>query len=1242
MRTLLLFAAVLLTSTWSTAQVYTIENGTITACEGQMVDDGGPDGAAYTDTDYVFTICPDTPGDVIQVEFNAFSLQESANPANSDYLTIFDGDNTGELSLGSYTGNQLNGLSITGTVDNTSGCLTFVFTCNTGNTATFPGWVATIQCTTPCAIPLAASEITDPAPDDADVQTIGVCLNQEITFSDIGSTAGDGFALEQWIWNFDDGVVDTLSGPVTTHAFDDPGEYIVTLTVEDNNGCQSVNILPLQVLVSTIPIFQTEYTPQVCLGGTGWLNGNPVQSTTWTALPPIVVSGTTFLADGAGFTYDNTIVMDFFEDGAVLEDCEDLQSITINMEHSYLGDLGITIECPDGTTVTLLDWGANGGGGTFLGEAVDNGGSTTPGTGYDYGWAPFLTNGNLDDGNAEQVTFTDNDGTAVTNNVVIPGLYESDGNMCDLVGCPLNGGWTINVQDNLAIDDGYIFEWGLNLNPELYPDITTFTPVIGLESDSSYWEGPHIIEGTVTADGNYIEIEPPSLGDYEYTFFATNNFGCTFDTTLVVEVVNGPVVDAGEDITLCGELQLDGTIVSNEYDLPPCFFNLYVTNEAGDDWGWGSANVEVVINGVSEGTYSPAGWPSVVNYDIPVATGDVIELIYTEDTWGGTGNFMVISDDVGTELWTSEVDPAPGLIYTGSVLCSGPGQLIWEWTPADGLSATNVPNPNVEELPGTTTYTLTAYPDGQLGCATSDDVTISPAFEFSLDSGDQDCNGNDGFVLVDIDGATGVAPWDVELLEGGALQDAQSTDGGQIEFPNLNPGTYTVNVINDQCVYENTIEITGPVTPTLVLSNDTTLCVGGAATILALSPEDDDASFQYIWDNGLADGATQTVQPGTQTSYTVYTIDDAGCQSGDYTMTVSYFDPLFATVTTDTLVCAGGTVDLDVLTSGGGAGLGYTYDWTFNGGSVGSGNGITDNPVVGGTYCMTFSEACESPTAQDCFEVSIEAPLPVTIVAEDTDGCYPAEFDLAVGLDPSVYAVATWEVSEGTTAFNEEAITVNPPEPGSYDVSLTITSLLGCVYSGQFDNYLTVFEAPVAAYDAGPQPTIVPQTDIDFVDLSLGAVAEWYWVFDTTQVLGTSTLQNPNFTFPVDVAGIYPVSLTVTDLNGCTNTITRDVEITDVFTLYVPNAFSPNNDGINDVFQVFGSDVDSERFTFQIFNRWGEVIWETDNIEDVWLGNYTETGTHYVPDGLYAWRVVAHSKTTSDKIEKSGTVTVIR
>ena len=1226
----------------SSAQVYTIENGTITACEGQMVDDGGPDGAPYSDADYTFTICPDTPGDVIQVEFNAFSLQESANPANSDYLSIYDGDNTGELGLGSYSGNQLNGLAITGTVDNTSGCLTFVFTCNTGNTAAFPGWVCTINCTTPCATPFAASEISDPAPDDPLMQSIGVCLDAPIDFSDIGSNAGDGFTLEQWIWNFDDGSVDTLSGPNVTHQFSEPGEYIVTLTVEDNNGCQSVNIVPLQVLVSTIPIFQTEYTPEVCLGGTGWLNGNPIQSVTWTALPPIVASGITFLADGAGFTYNNTIVMDFFEDGATLDDCDDLLSITMNIEHSYLGDLGISIECPDGTTVTLLDWGLNGGGGTFLGEAVDNGASTTPGTGYDYGWAPGLTNGNLDDDNAELVSFNDNDGTAVNNNIVIPGLYESDGDLCDLVGCPLNGGWTINVQDNLGIDDGYIFEWGLNLNPALYPDVTTFTPTIGLEADSSYWEGPYIIDGEVSADGNLITIEPPELGPYEYTFFATNNFGCTFDTTMVVDVVNGPVVDAGEDITLCGDLLLDGEIVSNEYDLPPCFFELYVTNEAGDDWGWGSANLEVIVNGASIGTYTPAGWPLVFEYDVPIATGDIFELVYTADTWGGTGNFFVLYDDMGVEVYTSEVDPAEGVVFTGTALCGGPGQLIWEWSPADGLSDVNIPNPSVDELPGTTTYTLTVWPDGQLGCVTSDVVTISPAFDFSLDSGDQDCDGNDGFVAVDIDGTTGIAPWDVEIFEGAVLADTQSTDGGLLEFNGLQPGTYFVNVINDQCVYENTVEITGPVLPEIELSNDTTLCIGGAAVLVASSPQDVAGTFTYLWNNSLPNGSTQNVTPGALTTYTVYTIDDAGCQSSEATMNVDYYDPLAVAVGTDLFVCSGATVPLDIVSSSGGWGAGTTFSWDFNGTDIGVGDGISDNPFVSGTYCVTMTEACESPSASDCFDVGIEAPLPLAIASDTTQGCFPAEFNLLVDMDPATYAIAEWSVSDGTAGFNTETLYVNPTQSGSYDVSLSITSLLGCVYSADFNNYLSVFEPPIAAYDAGPQPTIVPQTDIDFFDLSLGSIGEWYWEFDTTQVLGTSTLQNPSFTFPVDKAGIYPVALTVTDMNGCTDRITRNVEIADVFTLYIPNAFSPNNDGINDVFQVFGSDIDPDRFTMLIFNRWGDVVFESSDMNDVWLGDALKDGTHFVPDGMYVWRVVAHSATTQEKIEKTGTVTVIR
>ena len=170
------------------------------------------------------------------------------------------------------------------------------------------------------------------------------------------------------------------SGTNVVHSFDEPGEYIVNLSVVDDNGCVSLNLQPLQVLVSTIPLFNSVQSTPVCAGSPAFVDGNPVQSVTWTALPPQVVAGETYLADGAGFSYTSELNFDFFEDGATLDDCDDLLAVTVNMEHSYLGDLDLSISCPDGTTVSLMSY-PNGGGGTFFGEAVDFGsGSNVPGS----------------------------------------------------------------------------------------------------------------------------------------------------------------------------------------------------------------------------------------------------------------------------------------------------------------------------------------------------------------------------------------------------------------------------------------------------------------------------------------------------------------------------------------------------------------------------------------------------------------------------------------------------------------------------------------------------------------------------------------------------------------------------------------------------------------------------------------------------------------------------------------------
>jgi hypothetical protein len=274
------------------SQVYVISNEETETCSGVFVDAGNTiDGVGnpYPDENFTYTMCPDNPGDAISVSFVAFGLQTNPNGNNSDYLYIYDGPDTGSPSMGSYTGNTLQGLPVTATINNPTGCLTFVFQDNGPANELSPGWEANISCTTPCATPIAASSIVEPPLPNPDSISVGVCLNQEVIFGDNGSTPGIGFNLDSWIWNFDDGSIDTLnSGSNISHVFSEPGEYIVSLAVLDNNGCVSLNLQPLQVLVSTIPLFNSFQSTPVCAGSPAFVDGNPVQSVTWTALPPQV------------------------------------------------------------------------------------------------------------------------------------------------------------------------------------------------------------------------------------------------------------------------------------------------------------------------------------------------------------------------------------------------------------------------------------------------------------------------------------------------------------------------------------------------------------------------------------------------------------------------------------------------------------------------------------------------------------------------------------------------------------------------------------------------------------------------------------------------------------------------------------------------------------------------------------------------------------------------------------------
>ncbi len=165
---------------------------------------------------------------------------------------------------------------------------------------------------------------------------------------------------------------------------------------------------------------------------------------------------TVYLPDGSGVSYTTSIYVSGYAPGTTITSPFDLVSVCVNMEHSYLGDLIFSLTAPDGTTITLQ---AQGGGGTYLGEPIDDANDGIPGVGYDYCWTP----------NPMYGTMTQ---MADSFQTLPEGSYTSYEPFSDLIGCPVNGQWYITITDSLAVDDGFIFHWGINLfGDPLYYDL---------------------------------------------------------------------------------------------------------------------------------------------------------------------------------------------------------------------------------------------------------------------------------------------------------------------------------------------------------------------------------------------------------------------------------------------------------------------------------------------------------------------------------------------------------------------------------------------------------------------------------------------------------------------------------------------------------------------------------------------------------------------------------------------------
>jgi len=222
-------------------------------------------------------------------------------------------------------------------------------------------------------------------------------------------------------------------------------------------------------------------------------------------------------------------------------------------------------------------------------------------------------------------------------------------------------------------------------------------------------------------------------------------------------------------------------------------------------------------------------------------------------------------------------------------------------------------------------------------------------------------------------------------------------------------------------------------------------------------------------------------------------------------------------------------------------------------------------------------------------------PVP-SFIGSPVSGCAPLCVSFTTPNNPT-WVTCGWLYGDGGNGTGNCNPTYCYNTPGTYDVTLTVIDANGCTGTTVMPAYINVYQNVIADFTASPQPTTIFNTNLTFTDQSTGNPTSWTWYFGT---LDSSQVQNPTYDFPSDVAACYDVILVADNAYNCPGTDTLEVCIDPEFTVFFPNAFTPNQDNTNDGFIGVGEGI--LKYEMWIFDRWGNMIYYTDDITKPWDG----------------------------------------
>jgi gliding motility-associated-like protein len=1036
------------------AQNYEIDvfnNQTVSNCTGNAVfyDSGGPVGNYSPNENYTITFCP-TASQVVSIDFTTFNL------GTNDELCAFNGANTLAPSMGCFS--AVNGPFLL-IATNPTGCITITFSSNANNQET--GWRADVSCQSPCQTVQASIASTVPAMVPAGTGYIDICEGDAVTFTGSGIYPQNGTTYTQsnatstFKWVIEG---QAFFGQTVTHTFANAGGYNILLDVTDVLGCNS-NIAIAKVRVAPPPFFSgTSASPTpVCLGDTVNLNGN-VTPRVEGFISSLTRGDSIFLPDGTNVCYQTTLQFTDFSPGQTLTNINDFLNVCVNMEHSWIGDLDLFLTCPNGTQVTLHPYGV-GGGGVNLGQPISAG--SGPGIGYDYCWTPTATQTW-----AQAIAF----GTGVIlvngQQTLSPGNYATSSSISALVGCPLNGQWEIEICDNLSIDDGYVFNWGIEFSPNLYTNVDTFTA----QHVSHQWQVP----GGGILPGKNVPYVTTSVGNNAYTYSTTNDFGCTHDTTINVTVLGPPSMPIlscssanATQITVMRtnvpnatsyEIRVNNgnwqTFTGNTFTasglnpLQSVVFQLRAKGPAGCDL-YSSVNtitcvtadcqLSMSLNSLTQVSCSGAADGAA----IVSATTNIMPLTYTIDgiTTNNTGSFsnltvgphtvVVIDGNTCQDSITFNITSPIVLninATSGNVSCHGgnngfasvtvnggspPYSFVW----GNGGNTATI----IDLIANNYVVTVT----DNKGCQQLDTVIITQPspLQLSFQKTDVSCfNGSNGTATVIASGGTPNYTYKWSTFP---IQTTQTAT-------NLPDNTYNVTVTDGKnCTIVGNTTILEPPSLTLTVDTNRVSCYGAMDGEGIPTVSGGTAPYtSYLWSNGDTRTIADTLDGGF---HTLTVTDFLGCT---VTRNFGIYEPtkITNTFSIQQVTCFGLSDGWATVTAAGGVGPNYTYQWSSNANSQ---TGQFAGNLTGGTYAVTTTDKENCSVLNTVY---VHAPVLVfvdTIYSTPTLCYYSNEGTVGTaGSGGSGTLTYTWSNSQ--TGTNLSNLT-----RGQYTV--TVADVNGCV-----------------------------------------------------------------------------------------------------------------------------------------------------------------------------------------------------